>query len=94
MRKPTIACFLTFTIFLTGSYSTFVWSQPVSHQGDVTDVRVVRSVEQHPDASLMAIPHIAEWKPGHLVVAYEAGIPGKIDMADILSIVSPDDGDT
>lgn len=71
-----------------------VYSQQPNYTGDVTDVRVVRTIEQHPGASSMAIPHIAAWKPGHLVVAYEAGIPGKVDMADIVSVVSTNDGDT
>ena len=60
--------------------------------GDVTDVRVIRSVEQHPGASLLWEPYIAEWKPKHLVVAFGAGIPGKTDMGDILASVSTDDG--
>src|SRR5471030_1027387 len=60
--------------------------------GDVTDVRVIRSVEQHPGAALLWEPYIAEWKPKHLVVAFGAGIPGKTDMGDILASVSTDDG--
>jgi hypothetical protein len=62
--------------------------------GDVTDVRVVRSVEQHPGAALVWEPYIAEWKPKHLVVAYGAGIAGKTDMGDIYACVSTNDGDT
>lgn len=61
--------------------------------GDVTDVRVVRSVEQHPGAALLGQPGIAQWKPKHLVVAYGAGIPGKTDMGDIWASVSTTDGD-
>jgi hypothetical protein len=60
----------------------------------VKDVRVIRSVEQHPGASLLWEPYIAEWKPKHLVVAFGAGIPGKTDMGDILASVSTNDGDT
>lgn len=62
--------------------------------GDVTQVRVVRSVEQHPGANLLWEPYIAEWKKNHLVVAFGAGIPGKVDMGDILASVSTNDGDT
>jgi BNR repeat-like domain len=64
------------------------------YSGDVTDVRVVRSVEQHPGSSLLWEPYIAEWKPKHLVVAFGAGIPGKTDMGDIVASVSTNDGDT
>ncbi|HYR59597.1 MAG TPA: sialidase family protein, partial [Chthoniobacteraceae bacterium] len=67
-------------------------AQDADFTGDVTDVRVVRGVEQHPGASLLWEPYIAEWKPKHLVVAFGAGIPGKTDMGDILACVSTDDG--
>ncbi len=60
--------------------------------GDVTDVRVLRSAEQEPRTALLGIPHIAQWKPEHLVVAYEAGIPGKIDMGGIDAVISTNDG--
>src|SRR3954470_8805160 len=62
--------------------------------GDVTNVAVVRSVEQQPGSALLWEPYIAEWKPKHLVVAYGAGIPGKTDMGDIVASVSTNDGDT
>src|SRR5882672_2460424 len=61
--------------------------------GDVTQVRVVRSLEQQPSSALLWEPYIAEWKRAHLVVAFGAGIPGKTDMGDILASVSTDDGD-
>src|SRR5450432_2833684 len=69
-------------------------AQNAEPTGDVKDVRVVRSVEQHPGASLLWEPYIAAWKPKHLVVAYGAGIPGKTDMGDIVASVSTNDGDT
>src|SRR5882672_970889 len=62
--------------------------------GDVTQVRVVRSLEQQPSSALLWEPYIAEWKRAHLVVAFGAGIPGKTDMGDILASVSTNDGDT
>lgn len=65
-----------------------------NHQGDVTDVRVIRRFEQHPGSALLWEPYIAAWKPKHLVAAFGAGIPGKTDMGDILASVSTDDGDT
>lgn len=61
-------------------------------QGDVTAVRVVRRVDQHPGSSLLGIPGVAQWKAKHLVVTYEAGIAGKIDMGDIFACVSSNDG--
>lgn len=64
------------------------------YTGDVKDVRVVRNMEQHPGASLLWEPYIAQWKPKHLVVTYGAGIPGKTDMGDIYASVSTNDGDT
>lgn len=71
------------------------WSSlAADYQGDVTDVRVVRHMDQHPGSALLWEPYIAEWKPKHLVVAFGAGIPGKTDMGDILASVSTNDGDT
>lgn len=67
-------------------------SQEIS--GDVRDVKVVRRMEQHPGANLLWEPYIAEWKPKHLVVAYGAGIAGKVDMGDIWASASKDDGET
>ena len=69
-------------------------AEDARYTGDVKDVRVVRSMEQHPGASLLWEPYIAEWKPKNLVVTYGAGIPGKVDMGDIYASVSTNDGDT
>jgi hypothetical protein len=62
--------------------------------GDVSDVRVVRTAEQEPRASLLGQPTIAMWKEKHLVVAYQKGIAGKMDMGSIDAIVSTNDGDS
>lgn len=62
--------------------------------GDVTDVSVVRRVEDQPGASLVWEPYVAQWKAKQLVVAFGAGIPGKTDMGDILACVSTDEGKT
>ena len=64
------------------------------HQGDVTDVRVVRHVEAHAQAWRIWQPVIAQWKGKHLVVAFGAMRNGKKDMGDILVSVSKDDGNT
>ena len=60
--------------------------------GDGSSITVIRSVGQHPGASLLWEPYFSECKPKHLVVAYGAGIPGKTDMGDIVASVSTDDG--
>jgi hypothetical protein len=62
--------------------------------GDVRDVRVVRTADQEPRASLLGQPSIALWKEKHLVVAYQKGIAGKTDMGSIDAIVSTNDGDS
>ena len=62
--------------------------------GDVTDVRVIRHMDQHPGSALLWEPYIAQWKDKHLVAAFGAGIPGKTDMGDIFASVSLNDGDT
>jgi hypothetical protein len=60
--------------------------------GDIRDVRIVRTADQEPRASLLGQPSIALWKEKHLVVAYQKGIAGKGDMGSIDAIVSSNDG--
>jgi hypothetical protein len=69
-----------------------VFAQSPDYTGDVTEVQVVRRVEQHPGSALLWEPYIAQVKGKHLVVAFGAGIPGKTDMGDIMASVSLDDG--
>ncbi|RTE55385.1 exo-alpha-sialidase [Arenibacter aquaticus] len=69
------------------------FSQSIDYKGDVTDVRLIRSLEET-NAAKLAIPHIVQWKPNHLIVAYEEVLHGKTDMASIASVVSTDDGST
>ncbi len=64
------------------------------YKGDVTDIRVVRRVESHPDAWRLWQPFIAQWKRKHLVVAFGAMTNDKKDMGDIFASISKDDGDT
>ena len=64
------------------------------YEGDVTDVRVVRCLESHPDAWRVWQPVIAQWKGRHLVAAFGVMIHGKKDMGDIFVSVSKNDGDT
>ncbi len=62
--------------------------------GAVRDIRVVRTADQEPRASLLGQPSIAFWKEKHLVVAYQKGIAGKGDMGSIDVVVSTNDGDS
>jgi hypothetical protein len=63
----------------------------LAFQGDVTDLRVVRRVEQHPDAWRVWQPFIIQGeRPRHLIVAFGAMANGKKDMGHILA----NDGDT
>jgi len=64
------------------------------YTGDVTDVRTIRHMDQHPGSALLWEPYLAQWKGKQLVAAYGAGIPGKTDMGDIYATVSTNDGDT
>lgn len=84
MRFAAIAYAL---LLATSAYS---WAE--EHQGDVTDVTIIRDFAQQPGSALLWEPYIAQWKPKQLVVAFGAGIPGKTDMGDILASVSTDDG--
>jgi hypothetical protein len=64
------------------------------YSGDMTDVCVIRHVDQEPGASLLGQPSLALWKDRHLVAAYQKGIAGKTDMGSIDAVVSTDDGKT
>ena len=66
-----------------------------NYRGDITDLRVVRRVEQHPQAWRVWQPVIIPGqKKRHLIVAFGAMVNGKKDMGDILATRSTDDGDT
>lgn len=69
-------------------------AQDVDYEGDVTDVRVIRRVESHPDAWRVWQPTIAHWKKKRLIVAFGAMTHGKKDMGDIFVTLSKNDGDT
>ena len=65
------------------------------YHGDVTDVRVIRRVENHPHAWRLWQPFIIQGdKKRHLIVAFGAMRRGKKDMGDILATVSKNDGDS
>src|SRR5690606_26271835 len=69
-------------------------SQEKSYRGDVEDVRMIATLEDFNNVPKLLVPHIAVWKDRHVIAAFEAGIPGKVDMGDIISSISEDDGDT
>ena len=63
--------------------------------GDVTDIRTIRRVEQHPQAWRVWQPFIIQGdKKNQLLVAFGAMRNGKKDMGDIFATLSRDDGDT
>jgi hypothetical protein len=79
-------------LFLVNPGPAAAAEDPV-HNGDVTDVSVVRRVEQHPYAGKVWQPVIIQGeKKKELVVAYGAELNGKSDMGDILVSLSSDDG--
>ena len=50
-------------------------AREVVHKGDVTDIRVIRRVEQHPEAWRLWQPFIIQGeKKRHLIVAFGAGV--------------------
>ena len=44
------------------------------YQGDVTEIRILRKVEQHPDSWRIWQPGIVHWNENHLIVAFGAMI--------------------
>ena len=67
----------------------------LTFQGDVTDVRVVARVAQHPSAWRVWQPFLIQGdRPRQLLVAYGAMTNGKKDMGDIVATLSTNDGDT
>ena len=70
-------------------------AQNAAHKGDVTDVRVIRRLEQHPYAWKVWQPFIIQGdKKKDLLVAFGVQVNGKNDMGDILASLSRDDGDS
>ena len=67
---------------------------PMKYEGDVTDVRILRNVDKHPDSWRIWQPTILQWKRNYLIVAFGAMTNGKKDMRDIFAMVSRNDGDT
>ncbi len=70
-------------------------AEEVAYEGEVTDIRVVRRLEQHPYAWKVWQPFIIQGdRRRDLLVAFGVQVNGKNDMGDILVSLSRDDGDT
>ncbi len=84
-------------MFLASMFLCAGISQAQEHvyEGDVTDYRVIRRVEQHSQSWRIWQPFIVQGdKRGHLIVAYGAMRNGKKDMGDIFVTLSNNDGET
>ncbi len=78
-----------------GVFAGSGYGEQNGYHGDVTDVRVIRRVEQHPYAWKIWQPFIIPGdKKKELLVAFGVQINGKNDMGDILVSLSQDDGDS
>jgi hypothetical protein len=64
------------------------------HRGDVADVVVIRTLEQHGWGARIWEPYLAQWKGNKLVAAYGVQIAGKTDMGSIFACASTDGGKT
>ena len=85
---PALACALILS-------ATATHGDEPDYVGDVTDVRTIRRVEQHPQAWRLWQPVIIQGtKRDQLLVAFGAMRNGKKDMGDIFVTLSKDDGDT
>jgi hypothetical protein len=84
---------LLLSLFLSGLGLLSVRVRAADFTGDVTAVRTIRHMDQHPGSSELWEPYIAQWKGKHLVAAFGVKIPGKTDMGDIVASISTDDGD-
>ena len=88
--KSTVVLVATAALF-----STAALGDEPDYSGDVTDVRTIRRVEQHPQAWRVWQPFIIRGdKKSQLIVAFGAMRNGKKDMGDILITLSKDDGAT
>lgn len=82
-------------LMLVLQFSAASHAEDAAHQGDVTDLRVIRRVEQHPYAWKIWQPFIIQGhKMKELLVAFGVQVNGKNDMGDIFVSLSRDDGDT
>ncbi len=78
MRETLLSSFILF-LFPTLVCKAYL----TDYQGDVTDVRILGNVKQHPDSWRIWQPSIVQWNKKHLIVAFGAMTNGKKDMGDI-----------
>ncbi len=90
MKTGVIVAFTALLMIVAASLA-----EEAVYEGDVTDIRVVRRVEQHPYAWRIWQPFIIQGdRRRDLLVAFGVQVNGKNDMGDILVSLSRDDGDT
>lgn len=66
------------------AFNGFARGQDLTYQGDVEDVQVLRTVEQHPQAWRVWQPVIAQGvKKKHLLEAYGSMLDGNKDLGDV-----------
>jgi len=63
---PLLALALTVA---TGFHAASPPAPVPAHRGDVSDVRVIRHMDQHPGAALLWEPYLVQWQGKHLVAA-------------------------
>jgi hypothetical protein len=94
MQNSTLSLFAALPLAILSALRAEGQVSNAPNSGDVRDVRVVRTADQEPRASLLGQPTIALWKEKHLVVVYQKGVAGKTDMGSIDASVSANDGDS
>jgi hypothetical protein len=105
--KPAIALFTTLFMMLVSAPSVRAQEKKAApataasstaaekYMGDVTGVRIVRRLEQHPYAWRVWQPFIIQGDTKKdLLVAFGVQVNGKTDMGDIWASLSRDDGDS
>ena len=94
MKRILLVAFVA-ALPLTLQFATAGRAQESTYEGDVTDLRIIRRLEQHPYGWRIWQPFIIQGdKKKDLLVAFGVQVNGKNDMGDILVSLSRDDGDT
>lgn len=82
-----ICVFLTLLPLINGAYA-----QPST--SDVTDIVTVDELAEKSIYDKIWQPYIAQWDEQTYVIAYSRQLKGKVDMGDIICLVSKDQGKT
>ncbi len=80
-------------IFLSTGLALGTSAQP-SRGGDVTDVRIIDTLDPNGPFQKIWEPHFAKWTDRHYVACYGLEVRGKGDMGDIVCSISRDAGKT